>query len=296
MRAGLATPHVDRRLFGFLVVAAASILWSTAGLFTRAITLDLWTMVAWRSLFACVTLLVIAFARSGPSGFDPRRLGLPGLVYVPIAAFSMVGYIAALRLTSVANVMTIFATMPFIAAGIGFLLLRERLSRDAAIASGVAFAGVAVMAGLSGRDGALAGNLLALAMTAGFAGAVVMARRWRDLDVTLATACASGLCAIGCGLLAAPGVPAPDQLLLLFLFSLATQSVSYLLYLTGGRHLRAAESGLISLLDVILAPLWVWIAFAERPGFPALLGGGVTLLAVICYMSRQLARRPRGAV
>jgi drug/metabolite transporter (DMT)-like permease len=287
-------PRADRRLYGFLLVAGSSILWSTAGLFTRAITLDLWTMVAWRSLFACATLLLIAYARSGLSGFDARRrLGTPGLVYVPMAAFSMVGYIAALRLTSVANVMTIFATMPFLAAGIAYLLLRERLSRDAAIASGVAFAGVAVMAGLSGREGALAGNLLALAMTAGFAGAVVMARRWRDLDVTLATACASGLCAIGCGLLAAPGVPAPDQLVLLFLFSLATQSLSYLMFLAGGRHLRAAESGLIALLDVILAPLWVWIAFAERPGFPALLGGGVTLLAVTWYMGRQLARRPR---
>ncbi|PZQ52572.1 MAG: EamA/RhaT family transporter [Rhodovulum sulfidophilum] len=295
MHAAIAEPRADNRLHGILLVGAATLMWSTAGLFTRGIDLDLWTLVGWRSLFACLTLLAYAAHRDGRAAFDlGRRLGWRGLVYVPAAAVSMLGYIAALRLTTVANVMTIYATMPFVCAGIAWLLMRERVTRDVVIASGVAFAGVVFMAGSATAPGDVAGNALALLMTAAFAGTVVMARHWRGFDVTLGTACAAGLCALVCGLLAERGVPSPAELGLLFLFSLCTQSLSYLLFLAGGRQIPGAESGLIALLDVVLAPLWVWIAFAETPGTPALVGGALTLSAVTWYMARQLARRPRG--
>jgi drug/metabolite transporter (DMT)-like permease len=295
MQTDLAAAGIDSRLEGALLVGVATLMWSTAGLFTRGINLDLWTMVAWRSLFACLSLLGLAVWQNGRGAFDlKRRLGRPGLIYVPMAAVSMVDYIAALRLTTVANVMTIYATMPFFCAGIAWLLLRERVTRDVMIASGVAFTGIVFMAGTSTAPGDMAGNALALMMTVGFAGPIVMARRWRALDVTLAIACAAGLCAIGCGLLARGGIPAPGQLGLLFLFSVCTQSLSYVLFMAGGRQIPGAESGLIALLDVVLGPLWVWLAFAEAPGIPALVGGALTLSAVAWYMTRQLGRRPRG--
>lgn len=277
------------RFLGVMLAVASTVLWSTAGVFTRAIDLDLWSMVAWRSLFAFVSLMLLAALQSGWDMFDfRRRLGWPGLIYVPVAAASMIGYIAALRLTTVANVMTIYATMPFLAAGIGYLLLRETVGRDLVIAGGVAFVGVLCMAGFATDPGGIAGNTLALLMTLGFAVTVVMAQRWRDLDVTLAIALASGLCGIGCALGATAGLPGSRELLLLFLFSLATQSLSYLLFMAGGRRITAAEAGLITLLDVVLGPLWVWLAFAEWPGLPALVGGGLTLSAVIWYMRRQM--------
>ncbi len=281
------------RLLGLALAGGSTVLWSTAGVFTRAIDLDLWTMVAWRSLFACVSLLILAAFSSGWDMLNVRgRLGWPGIVYVPVAAASMIGYIAALRLTTVANVMTIYATMPFMAAGIGYLLLGERIGRDLVIAGGVAFVGVACMAGFATDPGGLLGNTLALLMTLGFAMTVVMAQRWRDLDVTLAIALASGLCGLGCALGATSDLPGGRDLLLLFLFSLATQSLSYLLFMAGGRRITAAEAGLITLLDVVLGPLWVWLAFAEWPGLPALVGGGLTLSAVVWYMRRQM-RIPR---
>lgn len=287
----IAPRPLNTRLYGITLVAISSLLWSSAGFFTRLIDLDLWTLVAWRSLFACATLLIAALAVGGRDTFAlRRRLGLPGLAYVPIAVVSMLGYIAALRLTSVANVMTIFATLPFLAAGLGWLLLRERLTRDALIASGVAFLGVLIMAGYATGAGDLAGNALALLMTTAFAATVVIARRWPRLDVTLALACASGLCVLVCAPLASPVIPDPGQLVQIFLFSLATQSLSFLLFMRGARHIPAAEAGLIALLDVVLGPLWVWLAFAERPGSAALVGGGLTLGAVLVYLLRQWRR------
>ena len=179
----------------------------------------------------------------------------------------MIGYIAALRLAPVADVMVVYATIPFVAAAIAWLLLGERITRDADRRRRDRLRRaslVTAVAGLSGGSGL--GIALAFLMTGAFAATVVMARLWPSLDTVLAIAAASALCALVCFAAGPRAVPTSAELGLIFLFSLCTQSLSYILFLAGGRLVRAAEAGLVALLDVVLTPLWVWLAFGERPG------------------------------
>jgi drug/metabolite transporter (DMT)-like permease len=287
----VSSPSKQRRLYGLLLVTASTLMWSTAGFFVRALDLDLWTMVAWRSLFACLSLLPLAFFLRGPALLRLQHsVGLGGLVAIPVMTVAMFSYVTALKLTSVANVMIVYATLPFLAAGLAFLLLRERPGQDVLCAAGVALTGVVIMAGSATAPVDLAGNSFALLMTVGFAASIVIARRWTGYDSLLVTGLASGLCAMACfavafAVLEALPVPTMPQLGILFLFSLATQSLSYLLFLQGSRHVPSSEAGLIALLDVILGPLWVWLVFAERPSGPALSGGAVVLFAVVGYVA-----------
>lgn len=273
------------RPVGLGLVGLSTLLWSTAGFFVRLIPLDVWSLVGWRSLLSVATLLLWALATR--RGRLRPAFGWREALYLPVAATGMLGYILALSATSVANVMVVYATIPFVAAAIAWALLGERLTRDAAVASAVAFAGVLVMA--AGLDsGAAPGIGLAFLMTATFAATVVMARLWPRLDTILVTAAASALCAAVCFAVGPRAVPSPAELGLIFAFSLCTQSLSYILFLAGGRRCRAAEAGLVALLDVVLAPLWVWLAFAERPEPAALAGGAITFAAVAWYLVRQL--------
>ena len=48
--------------------------------------------------------------------------------------------------------------------------------------------------------------------------------------------------------------------------------------------------GIISLLECVLAPLWVWLAFAETPDERTFAGGAVVLGAVALSVTRM--RRP----
>lgn len=289
--------YKERWLYGVLLITASTLMWSSAGFFVRALDLDLWTMVAWRSLFACLSLLPLAFMLRGPKLFRLRQsVGLGGLVAIPVMAVAMFSYVAALKLTSVANVMVVYATVPFLAAGLAFLLLRERPGLRALCAAGVAFLGVMIMAGSATATADLTGNGFALLMTIGFAASVVIARRWTSYDATLVTGLASGLCALACfavALATLPALPVPTlpQFGILFLFSLATQSLSYLFFLLGSRHVPSSEAGLIALLDVVLGPLWVWLVFAETPGTPALIGGTLVLLAVVGCLTLPRFRR-----
>ena len=97
-------PPAKQRLIGIAFATAGSVLWSTGGLFSRPITLDLTTTLMWRSLFAALSLMVIVLVRDGRRSLDTvRSLGLAGTAAIPISSVAMLAYVAALKLTTVAN-------------------------------------------------------------------------------------------------------------------------------------------------------------------------------------------------
>jgi drug/metabolite transporter (DMT)-like permease len=65
-----------------------------------------------------------------------------------------------------------------------------------------------------------------------------------------------------------------------------------LVFLTlGARLIPAAQVALISLLEVVLGPLWVWMAVDERPSNATLIGGAIVIGAVV-IQARGGAVRP----
>jgi drug/metabolite transporter (DMT)-like permease len=200
-----------------------------------------------------------------------------------------------LKFTTVANVLVVYATVPFVAAAVAYLWIGEKLGRRTLIASAVALVGISVMAGAATRPADIAGGALSLLMTATFAVLLVMARRYPSLAMAPINALAALLCAIFCWPLVPSGMPTLTELLILAVFGATTTGLAYLLFLTGGRLIPSSEAGLIGLLDVVLGPLWVWLAFGEEPGVPALIGGGLVLAALLWYLSDGLRRSEPGA-
>ncbi|MDQ7246454.1 DMT family transporter [Dongia sedimenti] len=287
---------VGSRSYGVTLVAFAGVLWSTGGLFVRWLeALDLWTMLAWRSLFAALALAAVIFAFHRARTFTAlRRMGRPGLVAIPIALVSMTSFVVSVTLTTVANVMIVYATVPFIAAGIGFLWNGERPSRRMLAASAAAFLGVAIMAGASASLDDLLGNAVALLMTTTFATQLVMARRYPTLEMAPVNGGGAALCALLFFPFASAVVPDADQLVILALFGIATTAGAYVLFLVGGRYIPSGEAGLVGMLDVVLAPLWVWLLFDEQPGVAALVGGSIVMASVLWYLVAELRRASAG--
>lgn len=285
----LALAAPSRRLQGILLVAAGSVLWSTGGLFVRLLDMDFWTMQAWRSLYAAISLAVLIVAehrRRTPQAL--HAMGWTGLAAIPISAISMFCYVASIRLTSVANVMIVYATVPLCAAGIAFLWIGERPTRRTLIAAVVALAGITVMVGASAGGGDLGGDALALLMTITFAMLIVAARRNPALPMAPVNAAAALLGAAASVPLMAGPVPGAHDMILLALFGTTTSSLAYLLFLLGARYIPSGEAGLLGLLDTVLAPFWVWLAFAEIPATATLAGGAVVLASVVWYLAGGL--------
>ncbi|MEK1875442.1 MAG: DMT family transporter [Rhizobium altiplani] len=278
------------RTYGILLVSIATIMWSTAGLFVRALDLDVWTVLGWRSLFGGLALTIIILAKKRISA-EPGKVPL---YFYPLfglmAAISMYGYIGALKLTTVANVLAIYATVPFVAAAIAYVWLKEKISRRVLIASMIAFVGVLIVAGFGARPQDIAGNALAFLMTLTFSILLVAARRYPALRLAPVNALGSGFCVLLCLPLMSHAIPSLQEILVLAVFGSTTSGIAYLLFMTGGRYSPSSEAGLIGLLDVVLGPLWVWLAFSETPTLSTIIGGVIILISVFWYLWSGMAR------
>ncbi len=283
---------------GAVIVALAAVAFSTAGLFTRLITVDVWTMLFWRGLFG--GLLVLAFIlwrERGGTGRAFAGMGRAGLVVAACSTIATICFIAALRATTVADVTLVYATAPFLAAALSWMRSGERPAMMTLAASVLALIGVGVLTGGALASNPLsygappndswsgasrAGDLLALVMTALVALMMVVIRENRHVSMLPA----SCLSAFACAVLVLPfvsfaGVLHAPILGLLGLFGTTQFGLGLLLLTIGSRLVSAPRASLLANLELPFAPLWVWLAFGEMPAPATMLGGGIVCAAVL---------------
>jgi len=265
---------------GRTYVALAAIAWSTAGLFQRELTVDLATQLAGRAFFAVLAILAfVALAERGRVVRGFLAIGRAGLVMAALMAISSGAFIAALNYTSVANVLFLQALAPVLAAVFG-TFVGEPVARRTWIAIAVAVAGVALMVGGPSHPG-LAGFSLSLLMSVSFAATIVITRHQRQVSMAPAT-CLSQLLVFVC---AAPFASVSsiggEDLALLAGLGITQIGLGLIFLSIGARLIPAAEVALITLLEIVLGPLWVWLALGEQPGATTLAGGAIVLGAVV---------------
>ncbi len=287
----------QHRQIGMLLVLGAALAWSTAGFFTRVVETDLWTMLVWRGGLGAVALFIVMRLRDGPQCWQVlRHARTPFWVTVVLSALAMLVFIAALTLTTVAKVSLIYAAVPFVAAVLAFLILRERPTKAALVASLFAAIGIAIMVGpsfVSGAAGGLDSNLrgdgLALLMTVLMGLITVHLRRHPHLPMVAVGACACLLTALMALPFAAPLSVSGHDVLWLSLFGPITSGIGFVLYAKGAQRLAASEAALLGAIETPLGPLWVWLLFHEVPGAATLLGGGLIFATLLSYVGYEHA-------
>ncbi|WP_374380563.1 DMT family transporter [Dongia sp.] len=287
-----------QRHLGILFVLGAALAWSSAGFFTRVVHTDLWTMLVWRGGLGSVALFVFMTLRDGRDGWRAIRAAkAPYWIAVVLTAFAMLVFIAALSLTSVAKVSLIYAAVPFAAACLAYVMLGERPSPAALLASLIAAIGIAIMmapsfaAGSTGAfDHTLSGDALALLMTLLMALITVHVRRWPDLPMVSVGACACLLTALMALPFATPLSVSAHDVIWLSLFGPITSGIGFVLYAKGAQRLAASEAALLGAVETPLGPLWVWLIFGEVPTAATLLGGALIFITLLVYVWRESAR------
>ncbi len=278
---------IDRA--GVAMTFWSAVVWSTGGFFVRLIPLDLWTMLGWRSVFGLLSILAFAIWQKGPRGLEfGKLLSWPGLLLVVCSGIGMICFVASTKLTSVANVAVLYATLPFMTAGLAWLWLRERPSLRTMVASAAALAGVVIMAWGSIHGGHLLGDSIAVAMTLLTAGLAVTARRYRDMPILEAVIAGCALAMAAGFVLGDPAAATPTDLLWLALFGILTMGLGMAMFTVGARRIPSAQAGLLGAMETPLAPLWVWIGFNEVPSLATFIGGGLILAALIWHFANEL--------
>jgi drug/metabolite transporter (DMT)-like permease len=247
----------------------------------RQLSLDVWTQLAGRALFAALALLLfVAIAERGRVADAWRSIGIAGVGLALCLAVASGAFIAALNHTTVARVLFIQAISPVLAAVLARVLLGEPIARRSVLAMVVALGGVALMLGAPG-GGDLAGDGLALVMALAFALALVITRHRRDVSMAPATCLSQLFLLVAFAPFASPGEIGAADVAWLALLGGGQIGLGLALLTIGARLIPAAQVALITLLEVVLGPLWVWLALSERPGTGTLAGGAVVIAAIL---------------
>ena len=164
---------------GVLLVLAATVLWSLAGVFARLLAhLDVWTVLGWRALLGSASITVVGLIEWRRGRLDNSfAFGRLSPVVALLATIAISAYTASVMTTTIADVMIIYATLPFVAAAIGYLVNRERVSARTLDRCGRRVRRHRDHGGDRPRLGRLLGQALSALMTVCFAGMVVLQRR-----------------------------------------------------------------------------------------------------------------------
>jgi drug/metabolite transporter (DMT)-like permease len=267
---------------GTILLAASAVAYSTAGFFTRLIHVDAWTLLFWRGVFAGLFIFgIVAWRERGKFARTVRAIGRDGLLIALCSALATVCFLNGMRLSTIADVMVIDAMIPFLTAGIAWLVIGEREDKATLVATLVAVAGVAVMAGPAVAGGRVAGDLLALCMALLMSFVLVLIRRNRGIDMLPAVALSAFVCSAIVLPFAHPLSVTGRELGLLALFGTSQFGMGLLLLALGTPLVSATRGALIGVLQTPLGTLWVWLAFSEQPAAATLIGGAIVLSAVL---------------
>ena len=176
------SPHY---LLGVILVLASGTVLSTLGVGLRQVEFaGGWQILFCRSIsFTLMLLLIIAVRYRGGVVAAFRSIGRRGFVVALFLATSSLLYVFAMLNTTVANATFIVSTTPFMAAALGWLVLRESVAVSTWIAMAVALTGVGLMVVDGMETGSLIGVGLALAVAFFTACMMVTVRGATEIDM-----------------------------------------------------------------------------------------------------------------
>lgn len=283
------TSRTERRQAILLLVFTA-LLWSTSGVFVKALDWQPLSILAGRGLFTSIVFLL--YMRRLPKNITRWTLLAAGGSLATQFLF-----VTSTKLTTAANSIFLQYTAPIYVVLLAYWLLREKPSRTDWMAMGTILVGLLLFFGDQLSPEGFYGNILAV--LSGVTSAVMMVsfRAQKDGSPEDSILIASLVITI----LGFPSVLKETQTLSNWLsiayLGIFQIGLAFIFFTRGIRHIPALEANLISTLEPVLNPVWVFLFLGERMGKFALLGGLVVLAGVIVSAvgSARMDKEPEAA-
>jgi len=263
-------PAPNGRQRGWALAALGMLLVSTDSLFIRLSETSPWNMAFLVAVFALPIMVGLAWRfddRASAAGI--RAHGWPLLLIGLLAGTSQTAFIGAVTRTSVANVVTIVAAAPILAALVGWLVFGEQASRRVWIAIGVTVVGILIVVAGSLGSPNLDGDLLAMLAIAAFGVSINVWRRHPDMSVFVGLAASAVVMLAVSVWFANPSEFELRTWLAALAMGMIFNPLGRICHATAPRYAPAAEVALFTPVETVSAPIWAWLAFSERPGSSA---------------------------
>ncbi len=272
----------------YILLVVTALLWSSGGFLVKGIEWHPLAIAGMRS-FIAATVIRLSIRKPELTWSLPQMGG--ALCY----AATVILYVLANKLTTAANVVLLMYTAPIYVIIFGPWFLQERARRQDWLAVGAVMIGIVVFFFDRLSTEGLTGNLLAVLSGMTFAWMTLFLRRQKRgsplESVFLGNVIAT---IIGLPFFLTEKLPEIDGILMLLAMGIFQLGVSYVLYAKAIQKVRAFEAVLITMIEPILNPFWVFLLYAEIPGRWALVGGMIVLVTVTSHgMATAKANRQR---
>jgi DME family drug/metabolite transporter len=284
------------RRTGRLLIVVAALLWSSGGFFAKAPLFEGWpgpVLAFWRAAWASVILLPMV-----------RRWQWSWKLIPMIATFAAMNwtYLSAMTRGEAANAIWLQSTAPVWVFLVNAVWLRERIQARDWLLLLFGGAGVALILACEIRGDHREAVYYGLLSGLFYAGVVLSLRQLRDFDASWLVA----LNHLGAALFFSPFVathpeywPQGKQWFLLAGFGILQMGLPYVCFARGLKSVPSHEASGIGLLEPVLLPLWVYVAWHNAsnytpPRWWTLAGAGLILIGLLVryadgFFKRQLA-------
>ena len=275
------------------IVLIAGIFWSFGPYVVRL--LDQPQTVPWQYLFTrgMVIFILLNFYLYLEEGIgfykNYQKAGISSLVGGIGLGIAMITFIWSITNTTAAITLLCLAAMPFITALLGYIFLKENVSRGAWVSIGIATIGIMIMALGNTEKNSIYGLVFGLVSALGFS-IFSVSLRWRKETPKFTTVAIAGLF---CFLFSTVIILSYDLKFLssgknegLFALHGTIVCLGLILYSIGSKNIQAAELTLLSLTEIIGGIFWVWLPWLginEIPSTNTIIGGFFIFMAIFYY-------------
>jgi len=202
-------------------------------------------------------------------------------------------FILAVKHTSVASAVFILSAGPLVSALIAFLFFRHKTPRRTFGAIFFVFIGLAIILFNDLGLGNMEGNLYAFGCVLAFSSLFSVLEQDKEVN-RLACFGTGALIASLLAMLSTPMVlPDGYSLGIILFMGIVLTPFSRAFIGMGTKILPSVEVALLTIIEPVLAPFWVWILMDEKPHINTLIGGAiiVTTLLIHSMMAHKEAKK-----
>jgi drug/metabolite transporter, DME family len=259
-----------------LLVFVASVLWSTSGFFVKSPYLAGWSgpqVAFWRAVFACLALWPLVRRPTWSWRLIPMTVLFTGMNYT---------YLTAMVKGTAANAIWLQCTAPVWVLLVGVFVFGERaIWRDWFMVACAAL-GIGLIVYFESRGLAREAVAWAIASSFFYAGVVLSLRQLRGFNSVWLAALNHLVTAIALApfAVAAGHFPSGAQWIFLAGLGVLQMAFPYVLFAYGLKRIPGHEATAIGLVEPLMNPLWVFLAWSDRPQWWTIAGGACILVGL----------------
>lgn len=274
----------NQRYKGIIAVIIASAMWSTGGIFIKMVD---WNPVAISGIRSLIAALVLLAYIKKPKITKSKPQIFGAISY----ALTVILFVIANKLTTAANVILLQYTAPIFVAILGIWLLKEKIHWYDIIAILVVFFGMILFFIDNVSAGNVIGNILAIFTGLTLACTTIALKLQKEGSAIETTLLGNILTFVVAVPFIFTSIPDLKSLFIIVIMGVLQLGVPYIFYTYAIERLTALEAILITVIEPLLNPLWVYIFDGEKPGSYAIIGGIIVIIAVVSrsiYISKYL--------